>query len=150
MKSSAKRLKNYALILLGVSVSFVDCQSALADKPEITKVDEGQPAPFTGDLYPVEDSIRMGMALDDSDERCAAAAEHQEKLQRIEIEAVKKIAATTAMADRERLAVLERQLEEAEAWYRDPAFVATMTAVTTVAAMLVATVLIQSTAEVGR
>lgn len=147
MSVNGKRLKLCALTLLGACVSFGDCPNALADTPMITTIKEGEAAPFDGDLYPIEDSIRMALALDDSEARCAAELNHLRELQRIEINTLQQVTDNRADADQERLEVLELQLEDRNAWYREPAFVATVATVVTVATMLAATVLIKSTVE---
>ena len=146
--NSVVRPMNFAATLLSASVFCAAYPTASAGEPKITTVKQGEPAPFDGDLYPVEDSIRLALALDDADARCAATLNHLRELQRIELDTAEKVAISSAQANNERLDALEWQLAEANVWYRDPAFVAVVTATVTVAAMLAATVLIEATGRV--
>ena len=108
---------------------------------------KGEPAPFTGDLYPVEVSVRFALEIDTCAERAEAALDHARKIHQIELVRVQGMAQASAEASQRRVELLNAQLVEANAWYRSTPFVATVAALSTVAILLTSTVLVQATAE---
>lgn len=116
-------------------------------EPQITAINKGEPAPFDGDLYPIDVSIRFGLAVEHCLERSAAELDYQRKLTDIEIAKTQAIATASTDTDARRIQLLHAQLDEANAWYRSTPFVAAVTATITVAALLLSTVLIEATAE---
>jgi len=117
-------------------------------RAEITTLDRGQPAPFAGDLYPVEDSVRFALEIEGCAERAAAELDYAKALYQIEIERQAGLAKADAKADRQRLELIAAELVEARAWYRSPAFVATVAASVAIATLLASTILVQATGEV--
>lgn len=111
---------------------------------------QGEPAPFDGDLYPIDVSIRYALEIEGCTERAAAEAEHAAKLHQVELQRLRGVAAADSRADKERIKLLQAQLVTADAWYRSPPFVAAVAATASVAGLLVAAVLVQATGEVRR
>lgn len=130
--------------------TFGACPSALAKDPQIVHLAKDDPAPFTGDLYPVDLSIRFALAIEACDDRRKAALDHLSKLHDIELTRVQSLAQASADADARRVELLKAQLDESRAWYRSTPFVATVAVVSTVAILLTSTVLVQATGEVWR
>ena len=116
----------------------------------ITAVSKGEPAPFTGDLYPVADSVRMALEIDACDQRSKAALDQQRRLAQVEVERVRDLARASADANKRRVQLLTDQLDATRAWYRSTPFVAAVAVASTVAVLLTSTVLVQATAEVRR
>lgn len=143
-------LKICAAILASVFATFADCPSASAttpSEPQITAVSEGEPAPFDGDLYPIDVSIRYALEIEGCSERAAADAEHASRLHKVELQRLRGLAAADSRADKQRIALLQSQLDTERAWYRSPTFVAAVSATVAVATLLVSTVLVQATGE---
>jgi hypothetical protein len=113
-------------------------------------VHEGEPAPYTGDLYPIEASIKMALAIDTCRDRTDAKIQHLVQIQEVERRRLKELAVAESRADKQRIDLLQTKLDDAGAWYRSPPFVAAVSATVAVAALLASTVLVQSTAEVWR
>lgn len=150
MRKNARKLTIFATILAGVYVTFVGFPTACANKrgAEVTLIHEGETAPFTGDLYPIGDSVRMAIEVEQCGERSKAALDRERALRDIEVSRVKGMADASAAADRERLQLLTAELDHARAWYRSTPFVVTVSVVSTVAVLLTSAYLIQSTEEV--
>ena len=88
----------------------------------------------------------MALSLDGCQERAGVDLAHAEDLHAIELRRQVDLAAASAIADRQRIELLQSQIDASGAWYRSPPFVATAAATIAVAALLVSTVLVQSTA----
>ena len=145
--AARRRSRRCAAILASACVTFVASPSASKDKPQITALSQGDSAPFAGDLYPIVDSIRFALEIEDCAERAAIDLDHAATLHRIELAKAETLAAAVADAGRRRSKLLRIQLAHARAWHRSPAFVAAASAAATVAILLTSTVLIQATAE---
>lgn len=156
--SNASRPKRFAAVLAS---AFCICgaspasSSAATEPPpsntaEITTLAQGEPAPFAGDLFPVEDSIRWALEIEGCAERAAAELDHAKALYQIELSRQRALAAADGKADRLRAEILAAELAKARAWYRSPAFVAAAAASVAVAALLASTILVQATGEVRR
>jgi hypothetical protein len=153
MSDRGPGLKICAAILAGAFVTFADCRSAFAtpqNEPQITALSQGESAPFDGDLYPIDVSIRYALEIEGCAERALIDAKHAAKLHKVELQRLRGLAAADSRTDKQRIALLQSQLETERVWYRSPPFVATVSAVVSVAGLLVAAVLVQSTAEVRR
>ena len=111
---------------------------------------EGEPAPFTGDLYPVEESVRMALEADTCAERAALNLQRLSDRHRVELEKLAAIQDATARSRELRIELLRNQLASETAWHRSPAFVASVSVVVSVAVLLTSAFLLQATAEAGR
>lgn len=111
---------------------------------------EGEAAPYTGDLYPVDVSVRFALEVEGCQERADAALDHARKIAEIELAKTRSLAQASTEASQQRIALLDAQLDDAQAWYRSTPFVATVAVVSTVAILLTSTVLVQATGEVRR
>jgi hypothetical protein len=128
----------------------VGCPTACARKVAsgIVLVHKNEPAPFTGDLYPIDESVRFALEIERCGERARVDLDHAKRLHQVELARIQSMAQASAAADRKRVEVLTAQLQAAGAWYRSTPFVAAVAVVSTVAVLLVSTVLVQATAEV--
>lgn len=154
--SNASRPKRFAAVLASAfcicGASPTSSSAATGPPPsniaEITTLAQGEPAPFAGDLFPVEDSIRWALEIEGCAERAAAELDHAKALYQIELSRQRALAAADGKADRLRAEILAAELAQARAWYRSPAFVATVAATVAIATLLASTILVQATAEV--
>lgn len=110
----------------------------------------GETAPFDGDLYPTDVSIRFALEVEGCHQRAMLDLDHERALNAIALGKQQALAASAADANARQIELLHGQLSEARAWYRSPSFVATAAAVVTVAVLLTSTVLVQATGEVVR
>lgn len=155
--NSGSRLKTCAVILASVFCTCAASPGVSSNETElplegiandIIALSQGEVAPFDGDLYPIDVSIRFGLEVEGCAERAAVELDHAKALYRIEIQRQIELAEADARADRARLELLTAELAEATAWYRSPAFVATIAASIAVATLLTSTILVQATGEV--
>lgn len=133
-----------------MSATFARYPSACATEPQITELQEGEPAPFDGDLFPVDLSIRWAIEIEGCAERAARELDHLNKVHQLELKRLRGLAASDSRADQARVKFLTAELDKARAWYRSPEFVAVTAATVAVAVLLASTVLVQATGEVGR
>lgn len=110
----------------------------------------GEPAPFAGDLFPSDLSVRWAIELETCTERAAIELEHEKEKHALARARAQAHAVAGARADRQRVELLTRELEAARAWYRSPVFVAAVAATVAAAVLLSSTVLVQATAEVRK
>ncbi len=126
-------------------------QTIRSEKPEPSpsQIEKGEPAPFDGILYTTVQALRISLR----EERCVQRAELDiataRKRHAIEIEAATAAAAIKAEANDARIALLERQLAEANPWHSSPPIVATVAATLTVAAVVLAVVIVHNTQRLG-
>lgn len=99
-------------------------------------LEEGEPAPFAGDLFPPEKSIRLGIRLETCQERLILDLSHAKQIFEIELRRCEDRAAARLNAANQRAEVYKRELEAAQAWYRSPPFIAGVAVVATVATIL--------------
>lgn len=147
--SGQKLMLCAATLSVGLA-TFAACPNASAAELEITEIEQGEPAPFTGDLFPPRESIAWSLEIEGCYERAALELEHAKGKHDIALERVFDLAAADRQADQARIKLLTAELDEANAWYRSPAFVATVAAAVGAGLLLASTVLVQATAEVGR
>ena len=154
--SNVSRPKRFAAVLASAfcTCAALPASSNAATEPppsntaEITTLAQGEPAPFAGDLYPVFDSVRFALEIEGCAERAAAELEHTKALYQIKLEKQRALTDADRKADRAELELLTAELAQARAWYRSPAFVATVAATVAIATLLASTILVQATAEV--
>jgi len=115
----------FAAILL----SWLVCSTASATEREIVPVEKGQPAPFSGMLFPNERALRLGMKLERCEELRVAEKSRLELRYEIKLGAVMKQAVIDLDAERAKSEVY-RKASEPMIW-EHPIFVATVTAVLT-------------------
>lgn len=139
MTRRALNLTLFVATLLSVSVIFAS--SAKGSENEITHVQEGEPAPFTGDLFPVEDSVKFAIKLETCEERAAIDSAHMKTIYDIELQREKDKREAMVEAEQKRTQLMRDQLAEANSWYRQPAFVAVVAVVATMTAVIGAAVL---------
>lgn len=149
-KTSVERLMTCAAILASALSTCVVSQTAYAEGAEIVTIQQGEPAPFTGDLFPPEMSVRWALEIEGCAQRAAIDLEHAQLVHRVELNRRDALAENSAKANRERVELLTAELEAARAWYRSPGFVGAAAATVAVAVLLASTVLVQATGEVGR
>lgn len=94
------------------------------------------------------DSVRFALEIEGCAERAAAELEHTKALYQIKLEKQRALTDADRKADRAELELLTAELAQARAWYRSPAFVATVAATVAIATLLASTILVQATAEV--
>jgi len=135
-------------ILVAVVLIYGASPIAYGTTLEITTIKQGEPAPFSGDLFPPADSIRWALEIETCTERASVDFEHAERLHEVELERLRGLMNAEARADKQRIALLDAELEAARAWYRSPAFVAVVAATAGMAILLSSTILVQATAEV--
>lgn len=111
---------------------------------QITPINKGEPAPFTGDLFPVGDSIRYAMEIADCAERARLKIEHKDRLHSIQLTKVQALADAAVDAERQRADFAVRRLDEALVWYRSPTFVAVVSVATTIGLVMVTTAAIRA------
>jgi hypothetical protein len=95
-------------------------------------------------------SIRWALEIEGCAERAAADFDHARALAAVENAKQRAIFAAETKAQRKRLELVTRELDAARAWYRSPVVVATISATVSVAALLTAAYLVQSTVEAAR
>jgi len=106
------------------------------NKPAILAV--GDPAPFAGVLLTQEHVIKLGQRAEGCAKKTAAAVMEITELSRIDLDhAARQLEAQKELAE-QREELLSRHVDGAEVWYRQPLFVASMTAALTAAAILTA------------
>lgn len=150
MRPKRRRPSAYDLALLaGCAICALFPETSKADD-QITPVAQGDPAPFAGDLYPVEISIRWALEIEGCAERAALELDHEMERHKLELQRRDALAANDAEANAHRVEVLTAELSEARAWYRSPVFVATLAATVAIGTLLLSTVLVQATGEVNR
>ena len=125
-------------------------KSESASAPAIVHLAINEPAPFAGDLYPVDDSIRMAIEVEGCKARSDAALDRARRLHDVELSRCKGMAQVSADADQRRIELLTAELEASRVWYRSAPFVAAVASVSTVAILLTSTILVQATGEVWR
>lgn len=152
VSTSAKRAKLTvcAVILAAGSATFADCPIAWSNEPQVTAVEAGEPAPFAGDLYPVDVSVRWALEIEGCAERAALESRHVADRHAIELEKIAQIHAAEGRAAAARIRLLQDQIDADTAWYRSPAFVATAAASLAVATLLMSAFLLQSTTGAAR
>ena len=148
MRSNVAKLRICAAILASALTICAASNSVYATEPTITSLAQGDPAPFDGDLYPVDVSIRWALEIEGCAERAALELDHEKQLHAIEIAKQRALAEANDRANKRRLELLQAELETTNAWYRSPVFVATAAATIAVAGLLISTILVQSTIEV--
>lgn len=94
---------------------------------------QGQPAPFDGQLLTPELAIKLGQKALDFDIELSIQMGRQQKLHEIELNYQKELYEIEAKGAEDKIALLERRLEEASTvpWYRTPVFVAVVSCVST-------------------
>jgi hypothetical protein len=122
--------------------------SVYATEPTITSLAQGDPAPFDGDLYPVDVSIRWALEIEGCAERAALDLDHEKQLHAIEIAKQLALAEANDLANKRRLELLQAELKTVNAWYRSPVFVAAVSATAATGVLIVAAVLVQSVIQV--
>jgi hypothetical protein len=147
---NAPKLSTYAATLVSALSICAASRAAYADELEITTLEQGEPAPFTGDLFPPDLSVRWALEIEGCAQRAAIELEHAKLVQRVELARRDALAENSAKANRQRVELLTAELEAARAWYRSPIFVFTIGATVAVAVLLTSTVLVQATGEVTR
>lgn len=109
----------------------------LPEELPIVYLEEGEPAPFDGDLFPPEKSIRIGLRLEGCQERAAIDLGHATRIFEIELKRESDKAVAKLEAEQARRQLIETELERARAWYRTPEFVASVAVVLTVASVVI-------------
>lgn len=151
MMSKQGALMSFVRIPFVVCGIFAGCPSAFANgglDQEITGLEAGEPAPFTGDLFPVGESIRWALEIEGCSRRAEIESNHQARTYAIQVKSIKEIAEVDVRAANQRATLLQAELDNALAWYRSPPFVAAVVAVATVTVLLLSTVLVDATGEV--
>lgn len=151
--SRAERPRRFALTLLVVCATFARYPSALASdqvEPQILHLSKGDPAPYSGDLYPVDVSIRFALEVEGCMDRALLDLDHERAINAIALGKTQALAAAAADASANQIELLHGRLAEVSAWYRSPPVVAAVAAVITVAVLLTSTILVQATGEVVR
>lgn len=149
MQNKRRRPAHYVAILLGGLVFLRACPvvgqpTSSNDDQDPVAVLVGEPAPFAGDLWPPLRSLRMALRAETCAERAAIDLRHEARKFQIELKHEKDTADLRRQADQERIAILMAALDEGVPWYESPAFVAVVASAATVAAILVATVVIDA------
>lgn len=101
---------------------------------QIIYLEKDEKAPFAGDLFPPEESIRLALGLEKCKLQKDIEIEFLKTKHRLELGRAESISEAKAQGERERLELLEIEVSRANAWYRSPFFVATVTFVLTVGA----------------
>ncbi len=94
---------------------------------------EGEYAPFDGDLFPPERSLRLGMRLEYCEEKATAKLTHATAVSDNELQRCRDKAEIRAQSAADRLAALQLRLDDSLAFYRHPAFVSFVAVVVTLA-----------------
>ena len=87
----------------------------------------GERAPFTGQLVPTEQAIRLLQAAEGCDERIAAEIARAEGLGAARVGHITQLRALDAELWATERQLLHAQIREQDAWYRGPIAVATLT-----------------------
>ncbi len=134
-----------AAILLLVCVGLSAWPARAESQNRVTHLKAGEPAPFTGDLFPVETALRLGLKI----ERCSSEAginlRHTQALHLNELKRCQDKGSISRESDKERIKILTAALEESTSWYRSPAFVATVSVAITVSAILTSAIILEKT-----
>ena len=93
-------------------------------EPPITYLEKGDPAPFSGDLFPPEKSARLGLRIEHCQQMAAADIAKATRIFEVELKAEKDKLKAMLETERMHREVLERRIDELSAWYRSPEFVA--------------------------
>ena len=102
----------------------------------------GDLVPFDGDLYPIDLSLRLGLGLEKCRVRGAIDLDHALERHEIRLRECRSIAEIRAEADQRRIGILESEFDRQHRWYRSTVFIVVVTAVTTVAALIGASYLL--------
>lgn len=135
---SARRLKRlvWLLILLLVLVGLPGSAEAKTEGDVVVvPLLEGEPAPFTGDLFPIRLALDFGLKLELCQERTAAEVSRLVRIHAIELQALEDKNQIREDANRAQIVALQNSIESQ--FYREPWFVATLSIVVTVGALLV-------------
>lgn len=107
-----------------------------AEPDAVVPIQEGEAAPFDGDLFPVRLSIGMGLRVERCDAEKEAEIVRLIRLHENQLGNEREKHDIRAHANLERIRALTRAVEELGAWYRQPWFVATVTTAAAVGAVV--------------
>lgn len=122
------------LVLVGCLAYPTD---ALGAEPSVVHLGVGDVAPFDGDLFTVERSIRMGLRVEGCEEQTRLNLTRTTRIFEAELRYERQAAAARLDAQLARTEIVKLELDEALAWYRSPVVVATVAVVATLAAATV-------------
>lgn len=133
-------------LLLCQSTSFalaipdLELQPAPFDAPliEAVELEQGESAPFAGQLLEPETAIRLGTLAAQCKDRIQAEVELVRRGGDYKLRAERMLRGLDQDDAKRREELLRGEIERARVWYRDPLFVAPVTAVLTVVAIILA------------
>lgn len=124
-----EKLTAFVAILLGAFVFSSACPARGAEpenpgEPPITYLEEGDAAPFAGDLFPPAKSTRLGIRLEGCQQKAALDLSHTTQIFENELQRERDKGAARLKAEHDRKLVWKAEAERAGAWYRSPEFIA--------------------------
>lgn len=124
-----EKLTAFVAILLGAFVFSSACPAKGAEpespgEPPITYLEEGDAAPFAGDLFPPAKSTRLGIRLEGCQQKAALDLSHATQIFENELQRERDKGVARLDAERDRKLVWKAEAEKANAWYRSPEFIA--------------------------
>lgn len=120
---------------------------ASAAEVQIEAVEKGDPAPFSGDLFPHGTSVRWALELAYCEQRGKLERDLVQKTSANDRDTYVRIAEAEALADKERIKILTGELEAARAWHKSPGFVASVAALISVGVLVTAAVIVSAIPE---
>ena len=101
-------------------------------------LNEGDEAPFAGQLLTTDLAIELGQRADGCDQRLKLSLDYQQRITNLELDYTKKSQALQLETMQTKVDLLQKQLEVATAtpWYKSPLFVASVSIIATVGVFL--------------
>jgi hypothetical protein len=105
-----------------------DCDGVMCATPII----KGQPAPYDGLVLTPQLASKVFVAADECDARTKEEVEFTRKIERLEIDRLQKLMQIDKETHIHRTTIVMQELENAQAWYRQPAFIVPVSVVVTI------------------
>jgi len=106
--------------------------------PRAVPLAKGEPAPFAGQLIDTETAITLGTKAADCGSRTATEVTRAVRLVQVDVDLCQRHREIDHEASLATIDAVELRLDAASAWYRSPVFVASVSVVLTLGAVLVA------------
>lgn len=126
--------------------SRASAQETRSNDPPPIPLEQGEAAPYAGDLWSVNRSLRLIFRAEQCQQKAELELKHAVRKFEIELKYERDRADARADADTQRIQILAQALDEADPWWRSPAFVAALTSVVTLALVAVVAVVLEQVA----
>lgn len=127
-------------ILLG---SRANAQQTPSDDPPPIPLEAGEAAPYAGDLWSVNRSLRLIFRAEHCREKAELDLKYAVRQFEIDLKFEREKAANRAEADTQRLQILAQALDDASPWYREPWFVALVSSAATVGVIVLTALVLE-------